>query len=105
MYFWILSQPGRSFWRSAVLLGLGYLAIRPPTVLRGYLDAIRRTRFLRGVGEAKLVRWAAEDLEMLGLEEEYEEDEMVNSRPLPDEEIPLRPSRTRFTFVNYGAAR
>lgn len=105
MYFWILSQPGRSFWRSAVLLGLGYLAIRPPTVLRGYLDAIRRTRFLRGVGEAKLVRWAAEDLEMLGLEEEYEEDEMVNSRPLSDEEIPLRPSRTRFTFVNYGAAR
>ena len=74
-------------------------------MLRGHLHAIRRTRFLRGVGEAKLLRWAAEDLEMLGLEEENEDDEMVNSRPLPDEEIPLRPSRTRLTFMNYGAAR
>jgi hypothetical protein len=50
------------------------------------------------------MRWAAEDLEMLGVDED-EEDEMVNSRPLPDEEIPLRPNRTRPTYVSYGSAR
>ena len=74
-------------------------------MLRKHLNAIRRARFLRGVGETKLLRWAAEDLELLGPEDECEEDEMVNSRPLADEEIPLRPSRTRLAFMNYGAAR
>ncbi|KAH9975438.1 hypothetical protein BGW80DRAFT_1251001 [Lactifluus volemus] len=88
----------------AVLLGLGYLALRPPAVLQRYLNAIRGARLLRGVGETKLLRWAAEDLEMPELGDEDEEDEMVNSRPLVDEEIPLRPSRTRLSFVDYGAA-
>lgn len=41
---------------------------------------------------------------MLGDEDEDEVDEMVNSRPLPDEQVPLRPSRTRTTFVDYGTA-
>jgi hypothetical protein len=86
-------------------LGLGYLALRPPAVLQRYLNAIRGARLLRGVGETKLLRWAAEDLEMPELGDEDEEDEMVNSRPLVDEEIPLRPSRTRLSFVDYGAAR
>jgi len=58
---------------------------------------------LRGTRNSKLIRWAAEDFEMLGVDE-YEADEMVNSRPLPDEEIPLRTSRIRPTLVNYGSA-
>ena len=41
---------------------------------------------------------------MLGVDE-YEEDEMVNSHPLPEEEILLRPSRTRPNYVSYGSAR
>ena len=86
-------------------MGLGYLALRPPAVLQRHLNAIRGARLLRGVGETKLLRWAAEDLEMPELGDEDEEDEMVNSRPLADEEIPLRPSRTRLSFVDYGAAR
>jgi len=86
-----------------VVLGLGYLAIRPPALLRKRIRAIRRARFLRGIRETKLLHWAAEEIEMLD-DDEFEEDEMVNSRPLPDEEIPLRPSRTR-TFVDYGMAR
>jgi len=85
------------------LLGLGYLAIRPPAVLRERIRGIRRARFLRGTRNPKLMRWAEEDLEMLGVDED-EEDEMVNSRPLPDEEIPLRPNRTRPTYVSYGSA-
>lgn len=84
-------------------MGLGYLAIRPPVALRERLREIRRARFLRGTRNPKLMRWAAEDLEMLGADE-YEEDEMVNSRPLPEEEIPLRPNRTRPTYVSYGSA-
>jgi hypothetical protein len=40
---------------------------------------------------------------MLGADE-YEVDEMVNSRPLPDEEIPLRTGRTRPALVDYGSA-
>jgi len=84
---------------------LGYLAIRPPASLRKRIRAIRRTRFLRGIGETKLLHWAAEEIEMLDDDDEFEEDEMVNSHPLPDEEIPLRPSRTRTTFVGYGTAR
>ena len=84
-------------------MGLGYLAIRPPAVLRERIRGIRRTRFLRGTRNPKLIRWATEELEMLGVDE-YEEDEMVNSRPLPEEEIPLRPNRTRPTYVSYGSA-
>ena len=87
-----------------MVLGLGYLAIRPPALLRKRIRAIRRARFLRGIGETKLLHWAAEEIEMLD-DDEFEEDEMVNSRPLPDEEIPLRPSRTRTNFVDYGTAR
>ncbi|KAF8504504.1 hypothetical protein F5888DRAFT_1799202 [Russula emetica] len=64
---------------------------------------IRRARFLQGTRNPKLIRWAAEECEMLGVDE-YEADEMVNSRPLPDEEIPLRTGRTRPKFVNYGSA-
>jgi len=85
------------------LLGLGYLAIRPPAVLRKRIREIRRARFLQGTRNPKLIRWAAEECEMLGVDE-YEADEMVNSRPLPDEEIPLRTGRTRPKFVNYGSA-
>jgi hypothetical protein len=77
--------------------------MRPPAVLRRRIREIRRARFLRGTRDPKLIRWAAEELEMLGVDE-YEVDEMVNSRPLADEEIPLRSSRTRPTFVNYGTA-
>jgi hypothetical protein len=77
--------------------------VRPPAVLRERIREIRRARFLRGTRDPKLLRWAAEELEMLGADE-YEVDEMVNSRPLPDEEIPLRTGRTRPTFVNYGSA-
>jgi hypothetical protein len=85
------------------LLGLGYLAIRPPAVLRRRVREIRRARFLRDTRNPKLIRWAAEDFEMLGVDE-HEADEMVNSRPLPDEEIPLRTSRIRPALVNYGSA-
>ena len=85
------------------LLGLGYLAIRPPAVLRGHIQGIRRARFLRATRNPKLIRWAEEELEMLGADE-YEVDDMVNSRPFPDEQIPLRPSRTHPTFFNYGTA-
>jgi len=88
----------------AVVLGLGYLAIRPPALLRKRIRAIRRARLLRGIGETKLLQWAAEEFEMLG-DDEFEEDEMVNSRALLDEEVPLRPSRTRSTFNDYGTAR
>lgn len=84
-------------------MGLGYLAIRPPTVLRKRIREIRRARFLQGTRNPKLIRWAAEESEMLDVDE-YEVDEMVNSRPLPDEEIPLRTGRTRPTLVNYGSA-
>ena len=77
--------------------------MRPPAVLRKRIREIRRARFLRGTSDPKLIRWAAEELEMLGADE-YEVDEMVNSRPLPDEEIPLRTGRTHPTFVNYGSA-
>lgn len=87
-----------------MVLGLGYLAIRPPALLRKRIRAIRRVRILRGIGETKLLQWAAEEIEMLG-DDECEEDEMVNSRPLPDEEIPLHPNRTRSTFIDYGTAR
>jgi len=87
-----------------VVLGLGYLAIRPPALLRKRIRAIRRARFLRGIGETKLLQWATEEIEMLD-DDEFEEDEMVNSRPLLDEEIPLRPSRIRSTFIDYGTAR
>ena len=87
-----------------MVLGLGYLAIRPPALLRKRIRAIRRARFLRGIGETKLLQWAAEEIEMLD-DDEFEEDEMVNSRPLLDEEIPLRPSRIRSTFIDYGTAR
>lgn len=87
-----------------MVLGLGYLAIRPPALLRKRIRAIRRARFLRGIGETKLLQWTAEEIEMLG-NDEFEEDEMVNSRSLPDEEIPLRPSRTRSIFIDYGTAR
>jgi hypothetical protein len=86
-----------------VLLGLGYLAIRPPAWLRMHIRAIRRARFLRGIGEAKLLNWAAEEFEMLR-DDEFEVDEMVNSRPLPDEEVPLRTSRTQPTYTNYGTS-
>ncbi|KAI0002498.1 hypothetical protein BJV74DRAFT_882127 [Russula compacta] len=89
----------------AALLGLGYLVIRPPAVLRKRIRVIRRAQLLRGTRESKLLRWAAEEIEMLGDEDEYEVDEMVNSRPLPDEQVPLRPSQTRTTFVDYGTAR
>ena len=92
------------FLKSLTLLGLGYLAIRPPTVLRKRVQEIRRARFLRDTSNSKLIRWATEELEMLGADE-YEADEMVNSRPLPEEEIPLRTARTRPTLVNYGSAR
>lgn len=85
-------------------MGLGYLVIRPPAVLRKRIRAIRRAQFLRGTRESKLLRWASEEIEMLGDEDEDEVDEMVNSRPLPDEQVPLRPSRTRTTFVDYGTA-
>jgi hypothetical protein len=77
--------------------------IRPPAVLRKRVREIRRARFLRGTRNPKLMHWAAEECEMLGVDE-YEEDEMVNSRPLPDEEIPLRTGRTRPNLVNYGSA-
>lgn len=77
--------------------------MRPPTILRTRIREIRRARFLRGTRNPKLIRWAEEECEMLGVDE-YEVDEMVNSRPLPDEEIPLRTSRTRPTLVNYGSA-
>ena len=87
-----------------MVLGLGYLAIRPPALLRKRIRAIRRARFLRGIGETKLLQWATEEIEMLD-DDEFEEDEMVNSRPLLDEEIPLRPSRIRSTFIDYGTAR
>jgi hypothetical protein len=89
--------------RRAVLLGIGYLAIRPPAQLRKHVRAIRRARFLRGIGETKLLHWAAEEFEMLR-DDEFEADEMVNSRPLPDEEIPLRTSRTQPTYTSYGTA-
>ena len=90
---------------SAVVLGLGYLVVRPPALLRKRIRAIRRAQFLRGIGETKLLHWAAEDIEMLG-DDEFEEDEMVNSHPLLDEEIPLHPSRTRTTtFIDYGTTR
>ncbi|KAI0300541.1 hypothetical protein B0F90DRAFT_1723778 [Multifurca ochricompacta] len=108
--------PNRNGWATitilvcsgSALLGVGYLAIHPPAVLRRHIRAIRRARSLRGISEAKLLRWAAEDFEMLG--DDYEVDEMVNSRPLPDEQIseeriPLRASPTRLTLANYGTAR
>ena len=84
-------------------MGLGYLVIRPPVVLQERVREIRRARFLRGTRNPKLIRWAAEESEVLGFDE-YEEDEMVNSRPLPDEEIPLRTARTRPALINYGSA-
>lgn len=87
-----------------MVLGLGYLAIRPPASLQKRVRAIRRARFLRGMGETKLLQWASEEIEMLG-DDESEEDEMVNSRPPLDEEVPLRPSRTRSAFIDYGTAR
>jgi len=90
-------------WSGLTVLGLGYLAIRPPAILRRRVREIRQVRFLRETRSPKLIRWAAEDFEMLGVDE-YEVDEMVNSRPLPEEEILLRTSRTRPTLVNYGSA-
>ena len=89
------------FCGSLTLSGLGYLAIRPPAVLRKRIKEIRRARFLRGTRNPKLMRWAAEECEMLGVDE-CEVDEMVNSQPLPDEEIPLRPSPTHPNFIDYG---
>ncbi|KAI9511968.1 hypothetical protein F5148DRAFT_155221 [Russula earlei] len=86
---------------SAALFGLGYLVIRPPDVLRRH---IRRTLFQRDTREAKLLRWATEEFEMLGIDE-FEEDEMVNSHPLPDEQIPLRPNHIYSPFVDYGTVR
>lgn len=73
-------------------------------MLRERIRGIRRAQFLRATRNPKLIRWAEEELEMLGVDE-YEVDDMVNSRPLPDEEIPLRTGRTRPTFVDYGTAR
>jgi hypothetical protein len=93
--------------KSAALLGLGYLAMRPPAVVRKRIRELRRARLLQGTREARLLRWAAEELEMLGGdddEHEHEVDDMVNSRALPDEEVPLRPSRIHPTFANYGTA-
>ena len=83
-------------------MGLGYLAIRPPAVLRKRVREIRRARFLRGIKNPKFARWAAEEFEMPGVDDEV--DEMVNSRPLVDEEIPLRTGRTRPALTNYGSA-
>jgi hypothetical protein len=91
--------------QSAALLGLGYLAMRPPAVLRKRIRELRRARLLQGTREARLLRWAAEELEMLGGDDDDNEvDDMVNSRSLPDEEIPLRPSRIHPAFANYGTA-
>lgn len=90
-------------WSGLTLLGLGYLAVRPPAVLRKRVREIRRARFLRGTRNPELIRWAAEECEMLPVDE-CEADEMVNSRPLPDEEIPLRTGRTHPNFFNYGSA-
>jgi hypothetical protein len=39
-----------------------------------------------------------------GDDDDNEVDDMVNSRSLPDEEIPLRPSRIHPAFANYGTA-
>ena len=86
------------------LLGLGYVIIRPPAMLRKRIREIRRARFLRSTRETKILSWAAEDIELLG-NEEFEEDEMVNSRPLPDEQIPLRPNWSHTAIVGYGTVQ
>ena len=70
------------------------------------------------VGESLLVRWADEDMAVLGDGYDeyaaYDGDDMVNGRARRDddelewldEQIPLKPSpRVRREFVNYGSAR
>jgi len=73
-------------------------------MLRKRIREIRRARFLRSTRETKILSWAAEDIELLG-NEEFEEDEMVNSRPLPDEQIPLRPNWSHTAIVGYGTVQ
>ncbi|KAI0266349.1 hypothetical protein BC834DRAFT_842993 [Gloeopeniophorella convolvens] len=89
-------------WSSAAVFALGYAVLHPPDAVRKRIRTLRRMRFLRGTGEAKLLQWASEDLATLS---DAEEDDMVNSRPIADEQIPLRPSPTRLKFANYGTAR
>ena len=90
---------------ATLVVAYKYLIHSPPAFLRPYLSPLRRAFPFR-VTEGRLVRWAAEDLALAGLEYgddgEGEEDLMVNQ-----EEIPLKPSPRlgRGRVADYGAAR
>lgn len=86
--------------RSAIIV-VGLLIYSPPARFSHFMDSYVKPIQFR-VGEVRLIRWAQEDMGILGDEEE---DVMVNAEDFEgvDEHIPLKPSPR--PIVNYGSAR
>ncbi|EIW75775.1 hypothetical protein CONPUDRAFT_169056 [Coniophora puteana RWD-64-598 SS2] len=87
------------------LVTVACLLYAPPRPLRRWVQRHLKRRQFR-VGEVRLVRWANEDDDTFGMDE----DEMVNDRRgedeyvFDDESIPLKPSPRKYRHAHYGSA-